>query len=72
MKTTTKKLVEGKIPICALYDAVCRELPVDRPVNVDITIFVDVPGGGDWSYEELDVDSHPVKFRATWTEVEGE
>lgn len=71
MKTTitTEKHVDGELPYNDIAKAVCRLLPPDAPTDVRVTVYVYVPGGGDWSSTELDVEDHPVKFRATWTDV---
>ena len=40
----------------------------DRIPN-DARLFVMVPGGGDWSYEALDLDNHPIQIE--WTVESG-
>lgn len=52
-------------------------LPDELPdnVSVDITAFVTVPGGGDWSHARLNIDDHPIQMNVTVTtvvEIEGE
>lgn len=66
----TKHEVTGQVEYKDLVGLICKQLPVGINVKVDIAVFVDVPGGGDWSYEQLDCRQHPVQFRATWTEGE--
>jgi hypothetical protein len=39
------------------------------PVGAQTRVYVDVPGGGDWSNEELDC-LHPVQVRIEWSEEE--
>lgn len=62
--------LEGQVDIKHLVEQVRKILPAgaQAPAHVTVTFFVEVPGGGDWSYTELNVVDHPVKFRATWTE----
>ena len=40
---------------------------VSIPAAVDVRIYVEVPGGGDWSHEDLDIAEHPVQVRAEWS-----
>lgn len=45
---------------------------VHIPSGVAVSIYVDVPGGGDWAHEQLDIHEHPVQVRAEWSvEVDG-
>ena len=37
------------------------------PEGATVRIYVDIPGGGDWSNMELDIDEHPVQVRAEWS-----
>jgi hypothetical protein len=37
-------------------------------VPKDADIFVEVPGGGDWSHMDLDIDQSPINIRFTTTE----
>ncbi len=67
--TTRQTTVEGQIEFSALVALVSKQLPT-RAGPLEVKIYVDVPGGGDWSYEKLECERHPVKFSATWTEVE--
>ena len=67
--TTRHMTVEGQIEFSALTALVAKQLP-PRAGPLAVKIYVDVPGGGDWSSEQLECDQHPVKFSATWTEVE--
>ena len=40
---------------------------VDIPPGVAVRIYVEVPGGGDWSHTDLDISEHPVQVRAEWS-----
>ena len=40
------------------------------PAGVEVRIFVEVPGGEDWSSCDLDVAQHPVQVRAEWSVID--
>lgn len=40
---------------------------VNIPAGAEVRIYVEVPGGGDWSHTDLDVAEHPVQVRAEWS-----
>lgn len=65
---TTKHEVTGQIDYKDLVALICKQIPVDKHTAVRVEIFVQVPGGGDHSYEQLDCQQAPVQFRATWVE----
>lgn len=37
------------------------------PDDAEVRVYVDVPGGGDWSNMEIDIAEHPVYVRAVWS-----
>lgn len=37
------------------------------PADAEVRVYVDVPGGGDWSNMEIDIAEHPVYVRAVWS-----
>lgn len=47
--------------------ALLRQAGHDVPDNAGI--FVNVPGGGDWSHEQLDIDDAPIQLYYATTEV---
>jgi hypothetical protein len=71
MKTTTVTTRNVKIEGAIDYEDLVGLLKAKIGVplrGVSFTLYVDVPGGGDWSNTELDVEEHPVKFVVEWTE----
>ena len=65
---TTRVEVSGELDIDSLYELVARAVP-DAPESATINLHVTIPGGGDWSNTDLDLDlRRTVKFTVTWTE----
>lgn len=48
-------------------EALVRKAVPDAPPDAEIILAVEVPGGGDWSNESLDLVDHPVRFAVRWT-----
>lgn len=61
VKTTT---VVGTLTYDDLLSLVRARVHI--PPGVAVRIYVDVPGGDDWSNTELDIRDHPVQIRAVW------
>ena len=68
-RTTVHKTVRvtGELAYNDLLSLVRSELD-GVPEGAEIKLTVRVPGGGDWSNEDLDVAAHPVEFEAVWVE----
>jgi hypothetical protein len=65
---TSKFQVSGALDINDLYRLVQQAVP-DAPADATIDLYVRVPGGGDWSSTDLDVDLEThVQFHVEWTE----
>ena len=64
-QVTTTVRVTGQLEYSDIIALVRRAVP-DAPANAEITITVYVPGGGDWSNTDLDVEEHPLEFVCTW------
>lgn len=71
--TTKSFRIEGQLDYQALAEMARRlaasELGRDIPETASLTLNVYVPGGGDWSNMDLDVEAHPVQFTVEWTEA---
>ena len=66
VETTTVTQTEFKITRDQLLHLL-RENDVRVPCTADV--YIVVPGGGDWSYERLDINSdHPIIIRWETTE----
>lgn len=64
-KTTKEfKLTLTKQQLVSALQAAGHQVPVDAH------IYVDVPGGGDWSNQPLDLDDTHQPLNVTWAEVE--
>jgi hypothetical protein len=72
-KIRTKRIssvVEGLLDSEDLYPLIQKLVP-EAPEDATIDIYVDVPGGGDWSNTKLDLDLvNQVKFTVSWEEKE--
>ncbi len=72
-KIKTKKIssvVEGYLDCEDLYPLIQKLVP-EAPADATIDVYVDVPGGGDWSNMKLDLDLvNHVKFTVSWEEKE--
>lgn len=64
--TTRSVRVDGELTFADLAKLVRAQVGV--PAGASVRLYVDVPGGGDWSNTDLDVEDHPVKFTVEWTE----
>lgn len=40
---------------------------VHIPEGANVRVYVDIPGGGDWSNMELDIAYRPVRVKAVWS-----
>ncbi len=67
IKRTTNVRAEGIVEHAEILKLVLQQLGDDAPKNASITITVRVPGGGDWSSTDLDIEEHPVEFVAEWS-----
>jgi hypothetical protein len=66
-KTTKEfKLVLTKQQLIDALQAAGHRVPVDAH------IYVNVPGGGDWSNQPLDLDETNQPLNITWSEVKNE
>lgn len=45
---------------------------VEIPPGASVKVWVEVPGGGDWSNEDLDMAEYPVHVLVTTTVVSGD
>lgn len=61
-KTQTIRVTVGHDDVLALV-----RKTVHIPAGVEVRIFVEVPGGGDWSHTDLDLHEHPVHVEAEWS-----
>lgn len=73
---TTTQRVTARITGKDLVDLINRELVANGTPETDIIpkdaeVFVRVPGGADWSNEDLDIDNHPIQVQWTRTTTEG-
>ncbi len=72
-KVTPKKVncvVEGHLDCQDLYPVI-RKLVPEAPKDAEIEVYVDVPGGGDWSNMRLDVsEENRINFTVSWEEIE--
>lgn len=65
-----KSIVEGYLDVNDLYPLIHKLVP-EVPADATIDVYVDVPGGGDWSDTKLDIDlAHHVKFAVSWEHKE--
>lgn len=70
-------MVKGNLTVTKTQHLECEVTAVDIlqlvraqvhiPSGVPVRIFVEVPGGGDWSHTDLDIAEHPVQVRAEWS-----
>jgi hypothetical protein len=61
--TTTERIIEGEISGEELLESLLRQLQL--PSGAVVHFYMDVPGGGDWSNTELQVQpDQPLRFRA--------
>ena len=68
VKATRDVNVSGQLAIEALYELVQRVVP-EAPLDATIELYVRIPGGGDWSSTDLELDlQRVVQFNVRWRE----
>jgi hypothetical protein len=68
-RITTRKVSteqEGYLDVNDLYPLIQKLVP-EAPSDATINVWVDVPGGGDWSDMKIDIDLvNHIKFTVSW------
>ncbi len=74
--------VQGKLSVLRTQNLKCEITYADLvafvrervaiPDGVTVRIYVEVPGGGDWSHTDLEIEEHPVQVSATWVVEDAE
>lgn len=69
-RRTTEHKVEGELKVRDLYALIQAQVS-DAPPDATIEVYFAVPGGGDWSNTNIDIDDgrHTVKFTVSWKET---
>lgn len=66
--TTRTVTVQGELGLKDLTHLVRAQVGV--PPGAVVHMYVEVPGGADWSSMDLDIEDHPVKFTVEWSETQ--
>jgi hypothetical protein len=69
LTVTKTQRVQIEVTAQDILDLVRQRVHVLTGVSVAIRVYVDVPGGEDWSNTQLDIHDHPVHVRFEWSEV---
>lgn len=65
LETVTTQHLSCEVTAADILDVVRQHTLI--PEGARVRIFVEVPGGGDWSNTELDIAEHPVRVRISWS-----